>query len=94
MYAQRYTNKRGQEKIEVLVTLEEAKRVVELSPEALITQIRRAIEGTSEQDFRPRGTPGRLEGLEMLFNGLEDQLNSEEHSAELEGEPGGGEGVE
>jgi hypothetical protein len=72
MYAKRYTNKKGEEKVEVLLSLEEAKGIVEVSPAELVAGIKRAIEDDRPAEFRPRGAPGQFEGLKMLFEGLED----------------------
>lgn len=74
VYAKKYTNKKGQEKIEVLLSLEEAKRVVEVSPVDLVARIKEAIAEPSEhQQFTPRGTPGNLEGLKILFDEVDPQ---------------------
>lgn len=68
MYAKKYTNMKGQEKVEVLLSLEEAKRAVEVSASDLIAGIQQAIAEPSEHEYRPRGTPGSLEGLKILFD--------------------------
>ena len=69
MYVKRYKNKKGQEKVEVLLSLDEAKRVVEVSPSDLVAGIKQAIaESSDDQRFTPRGTPGNLEGLKILFD--------------------------
>jgi hypothetical protein len=78
MYAKKYTNKKGQQKIEILLTLDEAERVLNVSSAELVEEIRRAIEQTSERDFKPRGALGRLEGLEILFDDLGSQPRSED----------------
>ena len=69
VYAKRYTNKKGQEKVEVLLSLEEARRAVEVSATDLVAGIQQAIaEPSTRQQFTPRGTPGNLEGLKILFD--------------------------
>ena len=68
MYAKKYTNKKGQEKVEVLLSLKEAKLAVEVSPTDLLAGIKQAIAETPDQQFTPRGTPGNLEGLKILFD--------------------------
>jgi hypothetical protein len=92
MYAKKYTNKKGQQKIEILLTLDEAERVVNVSSAELIEEIRRAIEQTSERDFKPRGAPGRLEGLEILFDDLGSQPRSEDQADAEVREAGLGDG--
>jgi hypothetical protein len=70
MYVKRYANKKGEEKVEVLLSLDEARTIVETSPAELVSSLKRAIE-RGPAPFLPRGAPGELEGLRILFDGLE-----------------------
>lgn len=73
MYAKRYTNKKGQEKIEVLLSLDEAKRVVEVSSADLVEGIKAAIgDVPPDVPVTPTSSSGRLDGLKLLFDEFED----------------------
>jgi len=69
MYVKRYSNKKGEEKVELLLSLDEARRAVDQSPDNLLAELRRALDTPPQDDtYRPRGKPGRLEGLDILFD--------------------------
>ena len=73
MYAKAFTNKKGEKKVQVLLTLEEAKKAVD-SPSELVEGLKRAIgEQGSESGNPPPGTAGKLDGLEMLFHNMEER---------------------
>jgi hypothetical protein len=81
VYAKRYRNKKGEEKVEILLSLDEAKRTVDLSPMDLLACIREALNESTEQEFKRRGTEGRLDGLAILFEGFDDGRADEDGPA-------------